>query len=426
MTKHIKKNGRYISTENYSELEENQYVIKWLKNVKSRKARLSLLKRFCDFLDKDIDTILLDHQSDRTQPKPADIKNIVNDQLRSFFGYLTGTEEKKFNNILNDKVIESNNIVSWNSARQYVYSKLTSFFARNNVPVKFQKGDIPPKRKEVRDKDWRNSENDKLIKLKNQKESLKNIRDTLGNVRDRSSFLCMISSSMDAVDLFKLKIDDYKKGFDDEYNVSYIEGIRQKIESKEIRFRTFFNSEACEMIELYFKEREKREGELLKENDHWIFSSSKQDWLFTSNKKDKNGKYPKLKETQFADNFKKACELLNLKNVTPKSLRRWFKSHMTNCGVSKFFIKVMMGHQLDVTDGYDTSIESKEEFVEKYVKEFEQYTLLGNGTRKITAVEEEIIKLKEQIKNIDDKFKEMKEINEKLMEIIKKQEKSKN
>jgi len=38
--------------------------------------------------------------------------------------------------------------ISINSARQYVYSKLASFYKRNNAPINWEKGDPPPQLKE--------------------------------------------------------------------------------------------------------------------------------------------------------------------------------------------------------------------------------------------------------------------------------------
>ena len=56
---------------------------------------------------------------------------------------------------------------------------------------------------------------------------------------------------MDDVDLFNLKVSNFHTGYFKDLNICYIEGNRQKAD---IRFQTFFNSEACNMLKIYLKE----------------------------------------------------------------------------------------------------------------------------------------------------------------------------
>lgn len=194
----------------------------------------------------------MEHYED-TIRKPLERIDIAKKQLKAFFGYFTGTQEKIWKNNLNDKELFADEVVSWNSARQYVYSKLASFYKRNNVGISWQKDEVPEERKGTKDKNWRNGK--ERISPDKTKECIKQIRDAFENIRDRAILLCMISSGMDGVDLFKLKVKDFNEGYHSDDNICYIEGIRQKIQRKGIIFQTFFNSEACDLIHLYLKTR---------------------------------------------------------------------------------------------------------------------------------------------------------------------------
>ncbi|KKM01165.1 hypothetical protein LCGC14_1797190 [marine sediment metagenome] len=72
-------------------------------------------------------------------------------------------------------------------------------------------------------------------------------------------------------------------------------------------YQTFFNSESVRIIELYLKER------LNKTDDSWLFANNKDD----SKKSRTNG---------FSEALKIVCRKLDIKNITPKSLRRYFNT----------------------------------------------------------------------------------------------------
>ena len=215
----------------------------------------------------------------------------------------------------------------------------------------------------------------------------------------------MVSSGMDGVDLFKLKVKDFKQGYREEYNISYIHGVRQKIRRKGIVFQTFFNSEACPLIYTYLKTRPDKAP-----NDAW---------LFISNRKI-NGEYTQLKN-QFADNLKDVCVKLNINNVTPKSFRRWFKTELSIYEVRKEYIKRLMGHKLDVEGtSYESTFEDIDEgigFDKIYAEEIEQYTLLGNG-KKLGKIDERIEKLDNQNKDLIEQLANTNKANKEMIERI--------
>jgi len=392
-----REKGQFKGYVDYSHLEDNEYVKKWLENVNSKRPRLSILNKFCKFLDKTPTEVIMDHANDIRQENPLDIKDIAKKQLKAFFGYLTGTEEDIWKNRLNDKKLPVDDRVSWNSAIEYMHSKLSSFYKRNNVPINWQKGEVSEHRNGTMEKIWRNG-TERIAPI-DRKETIIQIRDALKLVRDRAILLSIISSAMDGVDLFKLKVKDFKQGYRKEYNISYIHGVRQKIRRKGIIFQTFFNSEACDLIYTYLKTRPD--------------NAPKNAWLFVSERK-RNGEYTQLKN-QFADNLKDVCDKLNINNVTPKSFRRWFKSELSKYEVKVEYIKRLMGHKLDVEgSSYESTFEDIDEgagFDKIYSEEIEQYTLLGNG-KKLGKVDKRVEKLEDQNKLLIEQLAETNKRNE--------------
>lgn len=388
----------------FSFLMESEYVQKWVLNYTEpqRQARLGILGKYCVFLDKTADEIIVEHHKDITQANPLDISDISKKQMRAYFLYLSGNK-----NELNDKINEKG--ISVNSARQYVYSKIASYFKRNNVPVIFQKGEIPTEDNAVNEKVWRNGE--VRISKDEKKECMKRIKETLNLIRDKTILLCKISSAMDDVDLFNLKVGNYKRGYYQDLGISYIEGFRQKVR---IKYQTFFNSESCILIDLYLKERAQR-NEIIT-NDSWLFVSDK---II-------DGKSRKIKSTAFSHNLKEVCEKLDLNNITPKSFRRWFKSELRRSGIDREIIERMMGHKTQVSAKYEEMFEDIDEFVNEYIENIEPITSLGNGTTKqmkeqsvrIEKIENQNKFLIEQLAEVQKENQEFKEIVNKVPEIL--------
>jgi integrase len=390
----------------FSSLLESKYVKKWIDSYSNgqKQARLGVLARYCNFVDKNPDKVLIEHKEDIHQENPLDIKNIGTNQIHAFYSYLIGEE-----NNINSKMIEKS--ISINSARQYAYSKLPSYFKRNNIPITFQKNEIPKENQGVKDKVWRNG--DKRVSKDEKKECIKQIKDSIKSIRDKTILLCKISSSLDDVDLFNLKVRDYKRGYYEDYNVCYIEGYRVKVKTY---FQTFFNSEACDMMSLYFKDRE-RKGETIEDNS----------WLFVSHKANKDGEYKKIKRTAFSDNLKETCQSLGIKNITPKSFRRWFNTELKRNRVDFEIVERMMGHKTQVSHKYQEVFDDIDSFLELYVEEIEAFTLLGNGgNKKLSEMDKKVEKL--EIENLGLKTKldglntEMKDLKELVKAIVNDQE----
>lgn len=287
----------------FSNLMKSKYVEKWLKRVNSIQHRLLLLDRFCKFIKKTPDELIQEHHQD-LQLDPIEQTEIAKKQLNAYFGYLTQNEDNRFQNEINNKIKSKK--VKWNSARQYVYSKILSFYNRNNVPVNFNKGEMPEERKDKATKKiWK--QNGNIILREGKKEVLKSIYDVMNSVRNRAILLCKISSGLDDVDLFNLKYGDFTNGYFDDYNVCYIDGHRAKTK---VYFQTFFSSEACDALFTYFKYREKHKEEHITRNS----------WLFVGSKKI-NGEFTKMKSGLFYDDLKDVCNIWQeLNNYFPNKV----------------------------------------------------------------------------------------------------------
>ena len=382
----------------FSFLTKSKYVEKWVLSYSEnlRQNRLNILAGYCKFLDKNPDEIIEEHHKDKTQENLLNITDIGKNQLHAYYKYLIGDK-----NNLNDKMLEK--YISPNSARQYVYSKIASYFKRNNIPIIFQKGEIPKEKDEVRETIWRNGK--ERISKDHKKECMKQIRENLKLIRDKAILSCKISSGLDDVELFNLKIDKYEKGYYKDLKVCYIEGYRQKVG---IKFQTIFNSESCYFIDLYLKEREQK-GEKL----------SIKSWLFVSDNI-VDGKSRKIKSTAFLYNLKAVCEKLELNNITPKSFRRWFNSELRRNGIEREVIERMMGHKTQVSAKYEEMFKDIEEFVSEYIENIEPITSLGNGTNRQTKEQSvRIEKIETQSKYLIEQLAGVQKENKELREIVK-------
>ena len=269
--------------------------------------------------------------------------------------------------------------ISVNTSRRYMFSKLASYYSQNNIPIHFHKDELPKANKGIIDRIWRNGDNSTIGK-EVKKEYLKKIRDTFNLIRDKAILLCKLSSGLDDCDLFNLTIEKYKKGLYSDYGVCYLQENREK---SDIEYQMCLSSEACEMINLYLEER-KRKGDLLNEKS----------WLFVS---DANFKR-KIKDSAFSESLMKVCKKLDIKNVTPKSLRRWFNSTLKNAKIDNEVVEKMLGHIIGVSERYKDIFEDSEEFIAFYCENIENHLSLGNGGKKLNKIDERVIKIEEQNK----------------------------
>jgi len=409
----IQKNeiGQFKKINDFSDIESNEYVLKWLDGIKSTNARLSLMQNFCNFLEKTPTELAQEHQND-LKLDVLKRSNIAKKQLNNFFGYLTNTDDKKWKNTLNNKKIDK--AIAWNSARQYVFSKLLSFYSRLGIPIKYKKKEKPPElSKNVREKTWRENINGekRAIEHNNKKECLKQIRDSFNSLRDKTIFLGKMSSSLDDVDLFNLRIGDFRDGYLPDYNICYLQGNRQK---DNVLYQTFFGNEACNMIDLYLIDRLDKTN---KKGNRKLTKIPKKEYLFVANNKQMKGRY-------FTEKMKEIVDKLELANITPKSLRRYFNTHLEKNSINTSIIRRLMGHKGDIGDiHYNQIFEQakegeKEELGRFFNENIDPLISLGNGNRKITKLDKEVERIKAENKELKEKLYDLAKIVENMNKLI--------
>ncbi len=376
----MQESKEFVKTKkDFSQMLESKYVEKWISSYKgNQNSKLSKLSGFCKFLGKTPEELILEHYEDN-QKIPIEREELAKRQFDVYFEHLKETG------------------VDHNSARQYVYSVIKGFYKKNLVPVICE---TPPPEEQQVNKVWENSDGT-TIKKEDKKDVLKKIRDTL-SIRNKAILLCKLGSGLDDVELFNLKIKNFKRGYVEDYNITHMKGRRKKTH---IPFNTFFNSEGTDMLNVYLKDRE-RKGEEITDDSY----------LFVARKKD--GSISKPRNNSFSEDLKKATETLGYKNITPKRLRDWFRSELRRAGITEEIIKRMMGHKCDVSAVYEQMFNEREEFAKFYAvdKDIDAITSLGNGNKKVTHLEGEITDLKNTISEMAKENVQFREDIDKLKE----------
>ncbi|QEE15633.1 tyrosine-type recombinase/integrase [Promethearchaeum syntrophicum] len=379
----------------FSKYSKDRYVQKWVEGVKSKRARYGNLEKYCKFLDKTPEELIKEHHQDLLID-PINQAEIAKKQLFGFFYYLIG----KKNNINNKKIEKP---LSWNSAKQYAFSKIASFYKRNKVPVIINKKESIQNKKGKNEKIWRNGDDNERISSEQRKDWLKKIYNQFSSIKNKTILLCKISSGLDDTDLFNLKIQDFNRGYFKKINMCYIEGNRQKTQA---RFQTCFSSEACDSIHTYLKDRE-RKGENLTERS----------WLFVVDKRF-NDNYSKMSRNLFYDQLLETCNLLDLKNITPKSLRRWYESNGSkdlDAQGSDLF-KLTMGHSAVLVGAYQEISHDQESFVNWYKENIESKILILGRNEYIKETNVKMEKITDTITSQATKITMLENINQEIIQ----------
>lgn len=372
----------------YSELESDAKVVKWLKYYSSRNARrqrLGILSRFCEWSGKSPTELINEKKADDKLEEPTEDPKF---QLHAYFKYLTEEAPKEKRILIN-------------SARRYVYSVLAGLYKKNLCPVMFQRGEVPAEEPSQKG-DWtegeKGTEERQAISKYYKKDVLKRIRDNFDLIRDKGILCAKLSSGMDDVDLFILKVGDLWRGFDKKTRLCYITGNRKK---DRMRFQTCFNSEATELLHDYLKRRETK-GETITEDS----------WLLVSKFPDSEGKPKRIKDNAFSVNLKECITKLKIEGITPKELRVYFEDLMDDGGFPETVVKRMMGHVVESIADYKSYFRSKESFIEYLLdttnhKHYNDLTSLGNMNHfraemgsKMEEMNESIILLREQVSEL--------------------------
>jgi len=148
-------------------------------------------------------------------------------------------------------------------------------------------------------------------------------------------------------------------------------------------FQTFFNSESVRMIELYLKERK---------------NTNSQNWLFSNNKDDSK----QCNKNTFSESLKIICRKLDIKNITPKSLRRYFNTILKRNKIDFEIRERLMGHKVEISKGsaYDEFLNDDYKLAKFYNEKVEPITLLGNGNKRVGAIDKRVNELEQLNKNL--------------------------
>lgn len=168
------------------------------------------------------------------------------------------------------------------------------------------------------------------------------------------------------------------------------------------------------MIELYLKERESYN------NDSWLFANMKAEIeyeiIIIDGKKKKREisreyNYIQCSLNTFSESLKVICRKLNIANITPKSLRRYFNTILKRNKIDYEIRERLLGHKIDISKGsaYDEILNDSYKLAKFYSEKIEILTLLGNGNRKITEVDKRVENLEIRNKGLEQTIKELKD-----------------
>jgi len=380
---HKRFSGRKIK--DYGDLKKYFEVEKWLSGLSSkimnRRKYLSVLEDFIKFTDKNPKELIDDEEWDRKKDRRKQIAPSKK-RIKDFYEYCI----KEMGN--------TPNTAKWKS-----FSVIAGFYSRNNFPLKFHQEETPaiapPK-------------NEKVFKLNGKMESdlkkvLKLILHNLKTLRDKAITSMMASSGMDMADLFKLKYKDIKGWLDAEDFVIY-EYVREKVKNKtKYPAVTVFTLESLEYLKAYM-------------NQEYPKPISDEDFIFISLGNEKNRK-KRLSQSRFSNEIKKVCESIDIRNVTPKSFRRFCFTKLEDSGIHKFYKDLWMGHSSEISDAYDLWSKYPEKIREIYAQAI-PYVTIGDGYVKLNS---QIEQLEKENKELKEQMQEIKEEMEKIKQNLKEQ-----
>lgn len=97
---------------------------------------------------------------------------------------------------------------------------------------------------------------------------------------------------------------------------------------------------------------------------------------------------------------------MDLINITPKSLRRWFNTHLEKNSIKTSIIRRLMGHKGDIGDEHYNQIfeQAKEGEYEElalfFSENIDTLISLGNGNKRYTKIDKKVEKLEVINKNL--------------------------
>jgi len=380
----------------------------WIKSVKENSRRgqlsksteynyLSLMARYIKYAGVDPDTLL---EEARRNPNKA------KERITEYFNYLI--EEKG---------------LTFNSARTLCHAALRGFYTHNGI--NFGKWKAPATQpSKVREIDEAPANqvlkfNEETREIYVDKEVLQKFLNKL-SFRDRTIALCLLSTSQDAVDLFKLNVGFVRQQTPEKNPPPRLfwRGTRSKTNEK---FATFFSKEATRYVRQYVStEREDAD------DDEPLFVSD----VSYVRRKNVNNKDNRMSVLLLDKNLRAAAKELGLINGShynpfrPKRFRHIFKSACTRAGIDLGFVHCFMGHKSSISEQYlekpRAVLEAEYVKAEPFLTVFttpeqeavaELNELLKNTREDLTRFQQEsrekILKLQEKIIQQEERIKQL-------------------
>ncbi|MBA7642269.1 hypothetical protein ES703_49958 [subsurface metagenome] len=219
--------------------------------------------------------------------------------------------------------------------------------------------------------------------------------------RDQTIALGLLSTGADAADLLKLNVG-FVRGQEKERRLFW-RGNREKDLEE---FKVFFSEEATRFMRKYAEQE--RGG--AKDNEPLFIGGgySYERKNPQTKKREKVMVGDRLAQHALAMNFKHAAERMGFKNdernpFRPKRFRHLFRTACGMAGIDPGFINAFMGHSTDVSGSYLEKPRGL--FVKEYIKVEPFVTGFGKAgetrqfAQRISLLEEEVEKLRQEVKN---------------------------
>lgn len=199
---------------------------------------------------------------------------------------------------------------------------------------------------------------------------------------EKALILVGVSSGLASNEIVRLKVKDFKTGYDPETKVTTLRVRRQKVK---FDFITFLSPEASKAVQDYLdyrnrKTKDSREARINQLEKQRVFSDN--DYLFCKQNvldsylKNKNDKERQLTHGIFMKIYRTISEKAGKISsggawniIRSHNMRRYFNSALLNAGCDSFHVEYFMGHKLNETQAayFRASPEKLREIYLKYV-----------------------------------------------------------
>jgi integrase len=170
------------------------------------------------------------------------------------------------------------------------------------------------------------------------------------NVFERAIILVGASSGLAVNEIIKLKVKDFKKGYDPKTEVTTLKLRREKVQ---FDFVTFLTPEASRAVLDYLDHRNIRDNQHVRSDDNYLFINRNVPESFLKSKND-------CERQLTREVFMKVYKAISIKSqkespvndwnlIRSHNMRKYFNSALLNAGADSFFTEYLMGHTIDST-----------------------------------------------------------------------------